>query len=461
MRVSALEGSSWEHLTFEQDFQVDSVSADKGIGVANQAGIPVLHLTAQNATPLPSNLQQPAAVLADVQNWLSQGLTVDVPATAVTRDSWTGSIWVVEDPVSGGAAYLIAGGLAGGASAESPDQWTLQFAANALADPYGTVQPNADPLSAASLVIVSATNNQMGQVGTLLPAQLAVVARDASGKPVQGATVTFTTAAGTGGGTLVDPATSAESTSVAVVTDPLGHAAVTIRLGQQTAASPAFLLQSPTDAYATQALVQLVDASVSTHDGALSPDAPFYAYGFPGPPATIVSQEPSQQMGGNPGMYAGDVHVQVQDSYGNSISNVPVTFAVGPAARRDDVQCNNPPGSNQQNAAVFDDVLAPNGNLAACPIPSPILGSCGGPSVVTTTNAYGTGAGVILGNDVAAMYWATISTPATSPRSPRPSTPTSKKISSSPPRPSRSPPPPPPQVGSPEPASQHWEAAPS
>jgi RHS repeat-associated protein len=405
MRLSALEGSALEHTTFEGDFEVDSISADKGLGVAAQANVAVLHLTAQNGAQLVPTLQLPATVVADIQNWLRLGMTVDVPIAPIGRFAWTGAVWRVEDPASGGAAYMIAGGLAGGATAESPDQWTLDFLKNALADPYGS-QPNTDALAAASMVKVSATDQQIGTVGKTLPMPLAVLVRDAQGRPVVGASVTFTTKQSVG--KLIDPVTGTQSDSVTVQADQLGRASVSAVLDQLTSDSPYYLERNPGDVHVTLALAQLIDASVSTHQGALGVDqGAFTMFGMPDTPTQLVDtfNPAGTSYGGMPGMYAGDIWVVVQDQYGNPVSNVPVLFDASSNAARTDLACTNAGsgsgngGSQAMGAAVFDADNDGCGNL-----PSPMIGQCGSPTVTILSSSYGAVAGVILGNDVTQVY---------------------------------------------------------
>src|ERR1700753_1484886 len=112
---------------------------------------------------------------------------------------------------------MIAGGLAGGATAETPSAWVEGYLRDLLDAPYSG-EPDTDALGAASLVKVASSDQQQGTAGALLALPAAVVVRDSQGRPVAGAAVTFTT---NSVGTLVDPATHAESGTVTVLSDPL------------------------------------------------------------------------------------------------------------------------------------------------------------------------------------------------------------------------------------------------
>jgi hypothetical protein len=135
MRLAALQGSALEHRLFEDELLVESVSADKGLGLARQAGTEVVTVDAANAGGVLPGLPHPPAVVADIQHWVGRGYRVEVPRAAVVLNAWQGSVWRVEDPASGAAGHFLAGGLAGGATTESPDSWVLDFLADALAAP--------------------------------------------------------------------------------------------------------------------------------------------------------------------------------------------------------------------------------------------------------------------------------------------------------------------------------------
>ncbi|MGH9390269.1 MAG: hypothetical protein ACRD1Z_11695, partial [Vicinamibacteria bacterium] len=127
MRLAALEGSALENLVFSEEFLVEGISADKGLALARQSGALVLRIAAASAaTSIPLRHHAPE-VVADVENWIRLGAVVEIPVDPIALNAWQGAVWRAEDPASGASAYLIAGGLAGGATTVPPSQWILDF----------------------------------------------------------------------------------------------------------------------------------------------------------------------------------------------------------------------------------------------------------------------------------------------------------------------------------------------
>ena len=398
MRLAALEGSALEHRVFEDELLVESVSADKALGLARQAGTEVVTVDAGNVDAVLPTLLHPPEVLAEIDHWASQGLVIEVPRMPVTLNAWQGSAWRVEEPASGEAGYFLAGGLAGGATTEPPDNWILDFVADALAAPYAG-EPNTDPLAGAEIVKVFETDGQQAEVGTVLPLRLAVRVRDETGRPVQGAEVLFSS--WSGGGLLLDGSGSASEQLIAT-TDRRGFAEARLRLGQDTSVDPVFILRDPLDEYATQALIHLVEAVAPSHAGTLTLDQPFTAVGLPGPPETMYRVgAPAGDILGTVATWSDTPLIRVDDRFGNPVSNVPVTFTVGPHSPRDPECTNLAPVV--QNARVFDprpDAVGP----AACAVDFPRLTDCGVETFTAKTSSRGAAAGVILGDSSVAAY---------------------------------------------------------
>lgn len=342
MRLSALQGSALEHVVFEKNFLVDSISADKGLALARAAGIPIVSLNATNAGALLPTLNHPAAVKADIENWTRQGLTVEVPRDPVTHHQWTGSVWRVLDPVTGAAGYFIAGGLAGGSTSQAAGFWILQWLYEALAA-ANTVEPNDDPLAGA-YVHIAGGDWQEGEVGTELEQQLMVLVRDSEGRPVVGAPVTFALSAGGGqvvyDEVIIDPVTGQEVVNTVksasggtTSTNYFGLARIRLELGKVTKDSPVYVMRNAGDRNTTQAGMNIVDAFAATYSGSLSVVKPFQAIGLPKAPVKLVRTNGGCCWGAalpaDPGDLVHDgVNVQVQDEYDNSISNIDVSFAL-------------------------------------------------------------------------------------------------------------------------------------
>ena len=405
MKLSGLQGSALEHLVFKEQFQVESISADRGLGIARDSGIEVLRLDASNLPSELPTLAHPQVVKDDVANWVRLGLTVEIPRTEVTLNAWRGSVWRAQEASTGSAGYFIAGALAGGSTSERPDQWVLDFLADALGSPY-SAEPNSDPLSAVELVKIPAGDGQEGVVGEEFDTRLGVVARDEDGRPVVGAAVEF--AVVRGGGTLLD-GEGVESDNLTVPTNELGIAEVILKAGTDTSANPWYLLRNGGDQFSTQALMHFVEVAAPSSSGNLVVREPFAALAFPGDPAVLRRTDQEPTTAGDPGTWSETALVAVEDEFGNPVSNVPVTFSVGSPTD----QC-DPPAENFQNAVVFDTRVGDGGAFEECGVRSPLLGDCGGGSLTRDTSRFGAAAGFILGNASGVIYRFQISAPGVS-----------------------------------------------
>ncbi|HMB53062.1 MAG TPA: transglutaminase domain-containing protein [Thermoanaerobaculia bacterium] len=129
MLSSGSAGSAAEHQIFEMLQGTESVSAVKLLGVANEQGIPIYQIDSANLAQVLPLLDLPSAVRSDVVNSVNAGKIVTVPQHAFQYLDWSGLGYLVIDPVTGAAGYLISGGLAGGGTAEDDgegsDVWSL------------------------------------------------------------------------------------------------------------------------------------------------------------------------------------------------------------------------------------------------------------------------------------------------------------------------------------------------
>ncbi|MDX1999364.1 MAG: RHS repeat-associated core domain-containing protein [Thermoanaerobaculia bacterium] len=399
MRLSAAQGSALEGLTFARELQVDGISADKGLALARAPGGPgVVTLTSDNvATELPG-LAHPAAVKAEVENWIRQGLTVEIPRAEIQRNAWRGSVWKVEEPATGAAGYFLAGGLAGGASTEPPANWILDFLAQAFGTPY-SAEPNNDPQSVVVLQKIPAGDGQEGEVGAPFTTPLAVLARDVDGRPVAGAAVIFEITQG--GGKLID-ADGNEANPIFVTSNELGIAQVTLKAGEKTSESPVYTQRNAGDEWATQSLAMVIEAVATAGPRVIPISEPYSALAHPGP--THHMRDTLGGGGGGfgiAGQWSDTLIILAEDRFDNVVSNVPITFSVGAPQ----INC-SPAPANFQNAVVFD--------FATCPIKLPLLGQCGSSSLTKTSTIRGVFVGVILGNSTSTTYPVDITAPGAS-----------------------------------------------
>ncbi|MDQ1830489.1 transglutaminase-like domain-containing protein [Massilia scottii] len=128
MRQAGSLASSAEHSIPEMMFanqnlprndsrQPQGVSAIKALGLAASQGQKIYTLTQGNRT-LHASILQSLAIAQDVKHEISDALSagkeVTVHAADVSVGGWTGSGYVVLDPLTGAGAYKIAGGANGG-----------------------------------------------------------------------------------------------------------------------------------------------------------------------------------------------------------------------------------------------------------------------------------------------------------------------------------------------------------
>jgi RHS repeat-associated protein len=387
--LASTHGSVLEHSLFEQQWSVDSISADKGEVLARAQNIPILTLQPGAST---SSLAHPADVIALVQDWLARGLQVEIPQRQITVNAWTGSVWRVQDPASGANGYFISGNWAGGATDQAGPDWEQQFLAEALSNPYAA-QPDNDPSSALRIRKLAATDYQIGKVGTELDRPLEVFVSDDVGHPVKGAQVAFALDAGGADAQLLDNDSGAPLAG-AVATDVHGIARVRLKLGTHTGDHPLIVLASPTDTNSSQFGLHNVDAVVVGKDGPHSLNGPFSALARPDVLQTLHTRVapisfpyPSSYFL-EPGLFAGTIQVDVWDKYNNPVSNEAVTFSAGAFASR----C----ASSPDNSLVYISGCDPNAD--------PRLGSCGTPSATGTSDIQGAQAGVYLGNGIDTTY---------------------------------------------------------
>ena len=143
LALSALAGSSLEQAVFRDQFAVEAISADRGVQLANEQGMPVLTLTGANLNTL-DGTGHSEQVRAAVRELVRQGHSVRIPANPLTVAAWTGSVWQAFK--DGRAGYFISGGLAGGETVIPPELWPLSFLADAFRS-MQTEEPSNDPRS--------------------------------------------------------------------------------------------------------------------------------------------------------------------------------------------------------------------------------------------------------------------------------------------------------------------------
>ncbi|QSQ18941.1 hypothetical protein JY651_26685 [Pyxidicoccus parkwayensis] len=116
-RLTGTFGSLLEGRTFDALFkreQGSGVSAVQLLREANQQQIPIYRITAENYEAIAPRLNLPADIKNEIYDAVLAGKHVIVSERAPTHGNWKGAGYIIEDPDTGAAAYLINGGLNGG-----------------------------------------------------------------------------------------------------------------------------------------------------------------------------------------------------------------------------------------------------------------------------------------------------------------------------------------------------------
>ncbi|MCG8460269.1 MAG: DUF6531 domain-containing protein, partial [Holophagales bacterium] len=396
-RLAALEGSALEHAVFEDEFLVQAVSADLGLALAREQGIPVLALEGDDlASILPLLGDHPPEVLQALERGVAPDRRLEIPASPITLEAWTGSAWRLEDLGTGAAGYYLSGSLAGGATVEPPGTWLLDFVEDAFAAAF-TAEPNPDPLAGAEIRALPEGDDQEREVGERLPRPLTVRVTDAAGRPVVGAIVHFVVAAG--GATLYaeveDPVTGQtteveSTTELALRTNALGLASVEMSLGFDTGVNAIYPQRNPTDPHPTRASLHLVDTWVDTYEGPIAIPAYLEALAYPGPVALLETRALPTL---SPALFTAPEiwEVEALDAYRNPVSNAPLTFEV--VGEQLDPDCL--PNSDRSPAVA---------DPATCSFADAIEGLCPGSSVTIPTDLRGARAYLMTGAKQGAAY---------------------------------------------------------
>ena len=103
--------SNMEHMVFEELFDVAAVSTIKILGLAGQQGVPVYLVTEDNIETVLPELSTYSIVKDNIREAVAQGWIAACPQRNMSLGDWTGQGWLIIDPASGSAGYLLAGGL--------------------------------------------------------------------------------------------------------------------------------------------------------------------------------------------------------------------------------------------------------------------------------------------------------------------------------------------------------------
>lgn len=113
MVSSGLGSSAWESMILQSFFDIPSVSATSLLKSATQHNIPIYNIDNTNVDSSLSELQVASEVKDDIKNAVNAGKKVFISKTNVQYNDWDGVGYIVLDPVTGTAGYMISGGSAG------------------------------------------------------------------------------------------------------------------------------------------------------------------------------------------------------------------------------------------------------------------------------------------------------------------------------------------------------------
>lgn len=111
--ASRAESAVWDQIVNEEPTN-QGITAISYLEAAAQQGIPIFHIDSGNVAQAVPKLQVSSAVKADIQSSVAAGRIVTIPQREFVKDGFRGVGYVVFDPDTGAAGYLISGGLAGG-----------------------------------------------------------------------------------------------------------------------------------------------------------------------------------------------------------------------------------------------------------------------------------------------------------------------------------------------------------
>lgn len=247
-RLSGMQGSYLEHRGFEQDFFTDSISADKGIALANGENQVIAVLDKNNIDDVLPSLQHPSAVLQNILEQVQSGLVVRVPQKTVQHKLWSGSVWIAEDLQTGAAGYFIARDLAGGSTADTmPPEFMNPFSNPDLdLAAYGTPY---------KIVMVPGSDHQVIEVGQISkPIKVMVV--NTNNQRVPGVEVTFSIPQGSSG----------SLTAATSITDGAGMAETTVMMPVLINQNLAYATLNDSDKFQTRVSMVYVTASAPAPD---------------------------------------------------------------------------------------------------------------------------------------------------------------------------------------------------
>jgi cell wall-associated NlpC family hydrolase len=121
MIVSGLGSSAWEDRILQAFYDTPSISAARLLRFANQQGVPIYTIDGSNINAAISQLQVSSDVLDDIRNAINAGKKVIISKTSVQYEALNSIGYIIVDPTTGTAGYMIYGGASGGLNKLKPN----------------------------------------------------------------------------------------------------------------------------------------------------------------------------------------------------------------------------------------------------------------------------------------------------------------------------------------------------
>lgn len=162
LELRGLMGSFSEHAIWERIHGFNSVSAVKIIQISHESGIPVYSIDQNNVNQILPQLSIDLADVQEIQQGVQNGLVAIVPQHELTIDNWTGTGFILKDPVTSVGVYRISGGLSGGATTSAIDG--LQIV-SIFKGPFSWLKDKLDLFTRGALGLSAAAEANVSELG--------------------------------------------------------------------------------------------------------------------------------------------------------------------------------------------------------------------------------------------------------------------------------------------------------
>ena len=171
MSQSGVYGSYLENTVIEKLFDYDlghGVSATQILLEANEQNIPIYAITKDNINTVLPLLAVSNDVKTDIINGVHAGQQAIVPQREIKHGNWQGSGYIIQDSITGAGAYLLEGGINGGALEGFPCEASKNAMATLVAATMQAIDLYYSMVSMVSLGSFAAANAAFVALRSLL-----------------------------------------------------------------------------------------------------------------------------------------------------------------------------------------------------------------------------------------------------------------------------------------------------